>query len=61
MDCGIFNVLTAVNACHCTLGRADTVRESAPNGASGKGKNLSPHWGTEAASAAACRSDATPT
>ena len=29
MDCGIFNVHTNANACDCTRGCADTVRESA--------------------------------
>ena len=29
MDCRIFNVRTDVNACDCTRGCADTVRESA--------------------------------
>ena len=40
MDYGIFNVHTDVNACECTLGCADTVRESALKIDSGEGKSL---------------------
>ena len=46
MDYAIFNVHTDVNACDCTRGCADTVRESALKVDSG-GKNPSPHQGME--------------
>ena len=59
MDYEIFSVRTDVNACNCTRGCTDTLRESALKIGSGK-KNPSPRQGIEPASAA-CRSDALPT
>ena len=59
---GSYNVCTDVNACDCTQGCTDTVRESALKVDSGEGGGIfpSPHRGIEPASAA-CRSDALPT
>ena len=59
MDYKICNVRTDVNACDCTRGCTDTVRESALKIDSGR-KIPCPHRGIEPASAA-CRSDALPT
>ena len=56
MDYRIFNMRTDVNACGCTQGCTDTVRESALK-ADSERKNPLPHRGIEPASAA-CRSDA---
>ena len=58
MDYGIFNMHTDVNACDCTWGCMDPVRESALK--ADREKNLLPHRGIEPASAE-CRSDALPT
>ena len=58
MDCGVFNVCKGVNACDCTQGRTDTVRESALKVDWEKNPLL--QCGIEPASAA-CRSDALPT
>ena len=56
MDYGIFNVRTDINACDCTRGCTDTVRESALKVDFGRKKNLA-HRRIEPTSAA-CRSDA---
>ena len=59
MDYGIFNVRTDVNACDCTRGCTDTLKEPAMKVTSGR-KNPLPRRGIEPATAA-CRSDALPT
>ena len=58
MDYVIFNVYTDVNACNCTRGCTDTVRESALK--VDLEKNPLPHRRIEPASAA-CWSDGLPT
>ena len=55
MDYGIFNVRTDVNACDCTRGCTDTVRDSALK--ADWEKNPLPHRGMEPVPAAS-RSDA---
>ena len=52
MDYGIFNARRDVNACDCTRGCTDTVRESALIVDSGGGGNPLQHRGIEPASAA---------
>ena len=58
-DMGIFNMRTDVNACDCTRGCTDTIRESARESWHW-GENPLPHWGFKPASAA-CQSVALPT
>ena len=52
LDYGIFTVRTDVNACDCTRGCTDTVRESALK--TDREKNPLLHWGIKTASAVRC-------
>ena len=60
MDYKIFNVRTDVNACDCTRGCTDTVRQRVCTKSWLWEKNPLPHRGIDPSSAA-CRSDALPT